>query len=301
MFGYEAFFFEKYVNLRHFDEIIYRQMIAQSAKALVEKRFNQLLFGLNIKKQEGLGGSLSQFSIQGDEHDKEARHDDRREGLQRVNSVNAIRDRRNVGMRRRQSSRSLFGGELGPERMRSSRNLLEDEKKEDGVKKSHLSREKLIAVRRELLGGDDNQKRPSAGNDISDGPRRSMAGRRQGSNRRISNIEDLHDSCTSMRLSPSRPSLMEQQQQGEGGMERSSPRNGLEGAMKRSSSRNSLMPREHPRERGMGRASSQSKLLANHVGGGEDRRNAMLRQGSGRSLGRHRLSNRNISASVDIL
>jgi hypothetical protein len=340
-------------------------MIAQSAKKLVEKRCNQSLRGFNVKKlgdsftqlsQQGEASfsnlsqqgeaSFSQSSLQGDEQDREALHCGGREAVARTHSANLIRDRRNIGMRRRHSSRKLLVGELVPERRRSSRNLMQTETREDGAKKSHLSREKLNALRHELLGGDGTQTRTvvySIAGDDDDRPRLSMAGRRQGSSRGLSSGEDRRDVRNGMRQS-SRRGLMEQQEQNVGGMKRSSSRNGptkkeqvgeegmirvssqnrIKGSssrnrllqnepqgeggmkrvssqtsMKRSSSRNRLTDKDQHRAVGMKLASSQSNLSVDHTDSDEDRRQNMRRQGSNPSIGRHRLSRRNLSILVD--
>jgi hypothetical protein len=345
-YGYEAFFFEKYVNLSHFDDTLYRQMIAQSAKAFVEKRFNQSLMAFNLKKQqqEELESSLSELSLLGNEHDREGRCRGEGDFLERGHhSANFIRDRRHIGMRGKQSSRTR-------EPMRSTRSLL-GERREDGVKKSHISRDKLNSLRQELLEGDDNANGapagndnadgsrrpmmgrrqgsnrrinlnedlhgsldsingPPAGNDIADGSRRSRMGRRQGSNRRISLNDDPHGSLDSINDPPSRPNLKEQQQQRERGVTRSSSRNSLmqngqepeqrERGVTRASSRNSLMQNGQEPERGIRRASSRNRLGLDYNSGDEDRRREFRRAGSSRSMGRHRLSSRNLTAGGDM-
>jgi hypothetical protein len=379
-YGYEAFFFEKYVNLSHFDDTLYRQMIAQSAKAFVEKRFNQSLMAFNLKKQqqEELESSLSELSLLGNEHDREGRRRGEGDFLERGHqSANFIRDRRHIGMRKKQSSRNVMGGELPREPMRSTRSPL-GERREDGVKKSRISRDMLNSLRQELLEGDDNANGapagndiangsrrsrmgrrqgsnpriclneendtadgsrrpmmgrrqgsnrrinlnedlhgsldstngPPAGNDIADGSRRSRMGRRQGSNRRISPNEDPHGSLDSINDPPSRPNLKEQQQQRERGVTRSSSRNSLmqngqepeqrERGVTRASSRNSLMQNGQEPERGIRRASSRNRLVLDYNSGDEDRRREFRRAGSSRSMGRHRLSSRNLTAGGDM-
>ncbi|CAB9515038.1 expressed unknown protein [Seminavis robusta] len=291
-YGYEAFLFEKYVNMSFFDEILYKQMMAKASKALVEKRFNQSLRGFNLKKMEDLQNSMTNMSVDPREllEQDPAAEEGRGEPMERTHSSRSVqRERRNVGAnRRRLSSRNLLGdadsdgNSTTPTRRRlSSRNLLaDDEKKEDSAKRTQLSRNRMNSLRRDLSGGDhdNNKQRPS---NVRDKSSRDGGGMRRAlSQKRLSAGGSNHSRSDGMRRASSSNRLNVE-------------RNNSSGSMKRTSSRNSLHSSfvvhgdnnhddgEQPRMR---RASSRNKLMN---ADDEDRR---------RSGGRHRSSKRSLLA-----
>ena len=93
-YGLEAFFFEKFVNRAYFDELLYRQLITESSKALVEKRVNQQLRGFNVKKMSR--GSSRSLSVESD--------DESNPGSSEAGSRKSSRERRDRPVRERKHS-----------------------------------------------------------------------------------------------------------------------------------------------------------------------------------------------------
>lgn len=157
-YGYEAFFFEKYVNLTHFDEVLYKQLINQASKSLVEKRFNKSLRGYNLKKTAAEAEDEEYHSDESDgpEDDSRSSHGEepaaaperrRGAGMQRANSARGIRARQGIANRRRQSARNLM-------------NNVDD--KEEGNARPSMSRHRLNSIRRELNDPDSNHGGPDS-------------------------------------------------------------------------------------------------------------------------------------------
>ena len=181
-YGYEAFLFEKYVNLTFFDEILYKNMISQARKALVEKRFNKSLRGYNLKKTAA------------EDEESESSNDIDGSTSSHGESAAPRRARRNVGMQRAQSARGLQGRrQMSSRRLRSARNIMADvepEPENGGNRRPSMSRQRLNSIRRELLDDREERRTATKVTNISDDegapPTEERRVRRQMSNRRLS-------------------------------------------------------------------------------------------------------------------
>lgn len=254
-YGYEAFFFEKYVNLSHFDEVLYKQLINQASKSLVEKRFNKSLRGYNLKKTAAEAEDEEEEDYRSDESDgpEDDSHSShggeepaagrrRGAGMQRANSARAIRNRQGIANRRRQSARNLMSGGG-------------DDKEDGGNARPSMSRHRLNSIRRELNNNND-----------ADGPDSNGRMRRRLSARNIMAGGD-----------------------NEGGSQRGVRRAGSRRALNNGGGEESGEGRREDR-RGVRRASSRNRLDAGGSGHGEEEatreRRAAARDARN---GRHRL------------
>lgn len=182
--GEKAWFFEKYVNLAYFDEVLYKNVISQASKALVEKRFNKSLRGYNLKKTAA------------EDEDNSHSFDDEDIDLSTSSQGEYVapqRSRRGIGMQRASSARGLQGRrQLSNRRLRSARNVTLDQDKEEktgsGHSRPNMSRQRLNSIRRELMD-EGGRKTPTKVRSIPDddnGPGPDGRVRRQLSARRLS-------------------------------------------------------------------------------------------------------------------
>lgn len=139
-FGYEAFFFEKFVNRRFFDPAVYQVLIALSSKRLVEQRFNKSLRGFNVKKMQQetgdfepqLQSSISSLTFE-DSNSKLNHREDNNNGsnssLKRVPSQTDTAG----GMKRTSSQNRLIRerNRVQSKRLSARNTMLSDEKKDD--------------------------------------------------------------------------------------------------------------------------------------------------------------------------
>ena len=155
-YGHEAYFFEKFVNRTYFDQVLYKQLISESSKSLVEMRVNRQLRGFNVKKMATEGGEEfdpeGSFSARSDEDQlvgsevssrqrpREHRVRKGREGLEKTPS---IRDRRTL-QKKRLSAKNIFGAD----------SLLDEKKDDQSVtsRRTQMSSARINSVRRDVMG-----------------------------------------------------------------------------------------------------------------------------------------------------
>ena len=215
-YGQEAYFFEKFVNRTYFDQVLYRQVMTESCKSLVEKRVNQQLRGFNVRKMN-IGEDPDPDGSDEDDHpesrkNSRERHDrDAREGMEKTESSRNMRDRRTL-QKKRLSARNIFS--IADDDNQDSQSVATTSRR------GQLSSARMNSLRRDVMGEKDD--------------RRSRGMQRAKSNPRLSMDSDERasrkDARANMRRAASNPRLQVQQARGDGnasGMRRTGSRRRL--------------------------------------------------------------------------
>lgn len=98
-YGAEAYYFEKFVNRTYFDQLLYKQLVTESSKSVVEMRVNRQLRGFNVKK-------MASENSRGDTEDSEEEDEDQPNDEDEVQQRQRQRDGRRPGLEKTSSVRN---------------------------------------------------------------------------------------------------------------------------------------------------------------------------------------------------
>jgi hypothetical protein len=198
-YGYEAFFFEKHVNLTYFDEILYKNMINQSSKALVEKRFNMSLRSFNLKKTAAVEAEVENddvlcFSDEEEEDGEDDDDDNHNSGevsfssQEEEASPHPRAHRREFVSKAHSETRLVSRRQVAGRRVRSARSILEEDGEAKATTNNTEGRQRRrVSSRRINLGNGEEEARPrrQSNRRIPAGSEEEARARRQ-SHRRLS-------------------------------------------------------------------------------------------------------------------